>query len=314
MLARYQIDRAVASLELGDVVAITELSGGTSPVFRLALSSDVSVILKTYADESEKAPGAEARAAGRLLALGVPVTRYLLIDETRNLLPFRFAVTNYLPGVAGGSLKDHRDIASLYRQMGVLLRTLHAIAMPAYGSFGLQGIIDPVPSNVVFMRRIVEDAFERFAAFGADPHVSARLRAIIERYFEAVVSHSVGPVFAHDDLHPNNVLAIEDSHGNLTLSGLVDFGNARAADAVFDLAKCLFCSEHDAPGSTQHILAGYGEIDRPSPALAVWYYTILHRMVMWWWLRHVGVIPSADAPSELMDRLREIADSTSAAP
>ncbi|SHF30643.1 Ser/Thr protein kinase RdoA involved in Cpx stress response, MazF antagonist [Kaistia soli DSM 19436] len=311
-LSKDRVDDAIKTLELGRVVDITPLSGGTSPVFRLDLSSDVSVVLKSYPDDGDKTPAREALAARQFLAVAVPVTRYLLIDETRNVLPFRFAITNCLPGVAGGSLKDHRDIASLYRQTGGLLRTLHAIAMPAYGAFGPDGIIDPVSTNAAFIRRIIEDAFGRFAAFGADTHVSARLRAIIEQHFQSVTSHSIGAVFAHDDLHPNNVLAVEDDRGNLVLSGLVDFGNARAADAVFDLAKCLFCSEHDAPGSTPHILAGYGEIDHPSPALAIWYYTILHRMVMWWWLRHVGVIPSATSPSDLMDRLIETGDSTAA--
>ncbi|UXN74728.1 hypothetical protein N8D56_06545 [Devosia sp. A8/3-2] len=75
----------------------------------------------------------------------------------------------------------------------------------------------------------------------------------------------------------------------------------RAADPVLDLAKCLFCSEHDAPSSTPHILAGYGPIEHPDPQGAIWYYTLLHRVTMWWWLRQIGVIATADTPSELID-------------
>ena len=54
---------------------------------------------------------------------------------------------------------------------------------------------------------------------------------------------SRGPVFAHDDLNPNNVLAQRDATGRLRLTGLIDFGNARAGDAVSDLAKNLFNTE-----------------------------------------------------------------------
>ena len=116
----------------------------------------------------------------------------------------------------------------------------------------------------------------------------------------------LGALFAHDDLHPNNVLAVE-TDGKLSLSGLIDFGNAHAADPVSDLAKCLFCCEHDAPGSTQHILAGYGPIDHPAPERALAFYTLLHRIIMWWWLRHIGVISAPDAPSDIMDDLRRLA-------
>jgi Ser/Thr protein kinase RdoA (MazF antagonist) len=93
----------------------------------------------------------------------------------------------------------------------------------------------------------------------------------------------------------------------LTLSGLIDFGNARAADPVFDLAKCLFCSEDDAPGSNPHILEGYGPIDHPSPELAIEYYTMLHRITMWWWLRKIGFIASPETSSGLMDELKKSA-------
>ncbi len=300
------ISAALADLHLGHLVAIAALSGGTSPVFRLDFDSQVSVTLKVYPD-SDGAIGRDSFAAGQLRHIGVPVTRTLLVDETRARLPFRFAVTTHLPGVAAGSLKAHPDIASLYRQAGSLLRELHEVAMPAYGPFGPEGIDDPVASNGLFMRRLIDDAFEQFSAFGAEPRLVDRLRIVVEAHFNAVTSASRGPVFAHDDLHPNNLLAVEDGQGHLTLSGLIDFGNARAADAVFDLAKCLFCFEHDAPGSTVHVLSGYGPIGHPDPDLAVWHYTIIHRMVMWWWLRRVGVIASADTPSDLMDRLRDVA-------
>jgi hypothetical protein len=100
----------------------------------------------------------------------------------------------------------------------------------------------------------------------------------------------------------------------LSLSGLVDFGNARAADATSDLAKCLFCSAHEDPASPGPILEGYGPIDHRDAEGALWYYTLLHRVIMWWWLRHVGVIPAADTPSELIDDLRAMAESDSAMP
>ncbi|UXN74727.1 phosphotransferase [Devosia sp. A8/3-2] len=157
----------------------------------------------------------------------LPIARYLLVDDSRRKLPFGFAVTSYLPGVTAGLLKNHPDIASLYHQTGALLRSLHEIAMPAYGAFDAQGIVDPLASNADFVRRMIEHSFERFAVMGGDPAVARRLREIVEARFVVIVPHSKGAVFAHDDLHPNNVLAVEDARGKLVLSGLIDFGNAR---------------------------------------------------------------------------------------
>lgn len=299
-------NRAVAPLDLGAVSAIVALSGGSAPVFRLDLDTGTPLVLKIYLDDETKIIGGDGFAAVQAQAIGLPVTRYLLVDHTRTSLPFRYVVTNYLPGVTAGSLSDHPDIASLYRQMGGLLRSLHTIPMPGYGRFDAHGIEAPESTNTAFVRTRLDGALARFVADGADPDLAARLREIAEAGFEAVVPHSKGAVLAHDDLHPNNVLAVE-TDGKLTLSGLIDFGNAHAADPVSDLAKCLFCSEHDAPGSTPHILAGYGSIDHPDPDRALAFYTLLHRLTMWWWLRHIGVIPTPNAPSDIMNDLRRTA-------
>ncbi|GLQ11742.1 hypothetical protein GCM10007913_36740 [Devosia yakushimensis] len=308
-LERDQVDAALAGLDLGRVATVTEMSGGSSSVFRVDFLSGTSVVLKMYREGYHTGPAKDAFAAAQLDGVAVPVARHLLIDESRTRLPFDFVVTSYLPGVTAGTLRDHADIASLYRQTGALLRRLHEIAMPAYGRFDGQGIVDPVVSNEEYIGRRIAYGFERFAAFGGDPVLADRLRRIAEARLPDIVPFSKGAVFAHDDLHPDNVLAVEDGHGRLVLSGLIDFGNAQAADPVLDLAKCLFCSEHDAPGSTPHILAGYGRIDHPDPEEAIWYYTLLHRVTMWFWLRHIGVIPTPDTPSGLIDDLRAMAES-----
>jgi hypothetical protein len=82
--------------------------------------------------------------------------------------------------------------------------------------------------------------------------------------------------------------------GGLRLSGLVDFGNARAADSLFDLAKALFCSAHEDARSHQPLLEGYGPIDHPEPERAMWLYTLFHRVSMWCWLTKLGDKASPD--------------------
>jgi aminoglycoside phosphotransferase (APT) family kinase protein len=302
-----QLRPVLRELNMGEVVAVAELEGGGSPVFRIDLAGGERLVLKAYPDGGGQAPTREAFAASQLRDLDIPVTRYLVLDETKARLPFRFAVTTYLPGVTADALKDHPDISSVHFEMGALLRKLHSVRMPGYGHIGASGIITPVQTNAEFVRAIIADAFARFRHLGGDAVLAGRLRKIVEERFEDIVTHSAGPVFAHDDLHPGNVLVTETAVGKLALSGLIDFGSARAADAVFDLAKGLFCSMHLAPDCRKPMLEGYGAIGHPDPEAALWYYTLLHRVIMWGWLRHLGVIPTADAPSGLIDNLQAIA-------
>jgi Ser/Thr protein kinase RdoA (MazF antagonist) len=119
----------------------------------------------------------------------------------------------------------------------------------------------------------------------------------------AATEDSPGPVFCHDDLQQGNVLAEHGGNGNLQLTGLIDFGNARAADALFDLAKALLCCGHEDPRSPEHLLAGYGEINHPAPKEALWLYTLFHRVSMWCWLTRHGDI---SGPACLLRDLEEM--------
>lgn len=184
--------------------------------------------------------------------------------------------------------------------MGRALRKLHSVALPGYGHFSDGGLANPVATNREFVRKRAIDAFAQFRRYGGDEGLARALEALVERHF-AVAIWSAGAVFAHNDFHPNNVLACRDGKGRLYLSGVLDFGNAYAGDAVSDLAKTLFCCEHDAPGSTPAICEGYGPIDHPEPELALWFYTLLHRVTMWSWLRYVGAIGEGERHALIAD-------------
>ena len=184
--------------------------------------------------------------------------------------------------------------------MGTALRQLHAVRLPAYGRFGANGLDAPVTANIDAVRARAAHGLARFRHFGAPEALAARIETTLDRH-AGLATWSAGAVFAHDDFHPNNVLVLRDGTGRLRLSGIIDFGDAFAGDAVSDLAKTLFCCEHDAPGSTPAILQGYGLVEHPNPALALWFYTMLHRVTVWWWLRQVGVIGQGEAHPLLAD-------------
>ena len=288
-----------------DAVGLVRLHGGVNDVYRIDLAGGRKpIVLKIYSDEPAWNMAKEALVAGWIGGqVGIPIPDWLHVDERRIFIPFRFALTTWLPGVTVRSLIGTPGIAAAYRQMGALLKRLHAIPMTAYGYIVADGIRHPKPTNDGYMRAAFDQAFQQFREQGADEPLARRLEANVQSRFH-LLRHSAGPVFCHDDLQQGNVLANYDANGSLQLTGLIDFGNARAGDALFDLAKALFCCGHEDPRSREHLLAGYGEIDQPDAEDALRLYGVFHKVVMWCHLTRWGL--ASDGGAGLLHDLEEM--------
>jgi Ser/Thr protein kinase RdoA (MazF antagonist) len=286
-------------------VGFARLHGGVSDVYRIDLAgADNPLVLKIYGDEPAWIAAKEALVASWIgQRAGIPIPRWLRVDERRTCIPFRFALTTWLPGMTVRSLIGAPGIDAAYRQMGALLRRLHAIPMVAYGYIVAAGIRQLQPTNDEYMRSAFDQAFRQFREQGGAETLTRRLEKNVQSRFH-LLQYSAGPVFCHDDLQQGNVLAEYGGNGSLQLTGLIDFGNARAGDALFDLAKTLFCCAHEDPRSREHLLAGYGEINHPDPEEALWLYTVFHRVVMWCHLMGSG--DTSDGPAGLLRNLDEM--------
>jgi Ser/Thr protein kinase RdoA (MazF antagonist) len=304
------VQRLVQSLDRTLVAAgFGRLEGGSTEIYRIDLvgSDRGPLVLKIYPDEPEWGPSKEVLVAGWLKGLTPPVPKWLRVDESRTLLPQRFALLTLLPGRSLRHWMAEPGIDHAYRQMGELLRHIHDIPMPAYGYVRGHGIDKSRSANSDYMTAAFEDVFRRFRDLGGDADLGRNLQRLAEGSFD-LLDESDGPVLCHDDFHQGNLLASRDDAGGLQLSGLIDFGNARAADKLFDLAKALFCSSHEDPHSRQPILEGYGRVDHPDTERALWLYTLFHRISMWCWLTKLGADATAeDGPGGLVRDLREMA-------
>jgi len=284
-------------------VGFARLHGG-GDVYRIDLAgSENPLVLKIYGDEPAWIVAKEALVAGWIgERAGLAIPRWLRVDEHRTCVPFRFALTTWLPGVTVRSLIGAPGVNAAYQQMGALLRRLHAIPMTAYGYIVADSILRPQPTNDAYMLSAFGAAFRQFRAQGGEESLMRRLEGKAQSRFD-LLQYSAGPVLCHDDLQQGNVLAERGKDGNLHLTGLIDFGNARAGDALFDLAKALFCCAHEDPRSREPLLAGYGDISHPDLEEALWLYTLFHRVSMWCHLTRHG---DGDGPAGLMRDLQEL--------
>ena len=309
-LDKERVQRLVQSFDPTLIVAgIARLEGGSTEVYRIDLSGSdyASLVLKVYPDEPAWALHKEELVAGWLQGLTPPVPKWLGIDDTRTLMPLRYALLTLLPGHSLRTWMAAPDIEQAYRQMGELLRRIHARPMPAYGYIQAQRIHRPVSTNADYMKAAFDDVFRRFRELGGDANLGRDLQQLAEGSID-LLDESACAVLCHDDFHQGNVLALPNDAGRLELSGLIDFGNARAADKLFDLAKALFCSSHEDPRSYGPILEGYGPVDHPDTKRALWLYMLFHRVSMWCWLTKLGVDAAAEnGPGGLIRDLHDMA-------
>lgn len=247
------------SLEL---TGLDRLHGGSTEVYRIGIAGAEPIVLKLYGEALEWLPAKEAMVAGWFAdRLAFPAPRWLRFDESRTLLPLRYALTTWLPGVAVADLVGKTDLASLYRQMGALLRRIHRIPMDAYGYVVADRIHEPRATNAGYMDFAFDEAFRQFRDRGGDPDLGRRLEAAAAE--RDVLALSARPVLCHDDFHQANLLCEPDDERGYRLSGLLDFDNARSADALFDLAKTLFICAHQDKRAEGYLRKATGRSTTP---------------------------------------------------
>jgi hypothetical protein len=89
-----------------DPIGFARLHGGVSDVYRIELAgAERPLVLKIYGDEPVWIVAKEALVAGWIgERAGIPIPRWLRVDECRTCVPFGFALTTWLPGVTVRSL------------------------------------------------------------------------------------------------------------------------------------------------------------------------------------------------------------------
>jgi Ser/Thr protein kinase RdoA (MazF antagonist) len=250
-----------------DLASLSPLDGGevhTNYAIRIADGREL--VLKVYRGELSWKRDKEAFLL-RLVAGRVPVPE--IVHEGAG-----FLLMTRVPGAPARF--SGADPVEVSRQVGGLLRDLHAITFDSFGYIETR-VTSPVATNLEYMHRRIE----RKVRSGPPA-----LREPLERYFaerEGAFTGCETAVLCHNDAHDANVLVVD---GRIT--GLIDWENAVAADPILDLAKAYAFSDGSSDETLEALVDGYGPL-RPDWRDAFDLYVVDHLLELWVWFSQIGL-------------------------
>lgn len=246
---------------LGAGVPVERLSGGTvNTALRVPIASEGAAVLRVGPDRATVAAGPSWLRADALACEAI------VVDRVRNAVPVPATLSagflnrpwllqTLLPGrplaeTPPGMLATGRG--AIWREIGALLRRLHGVDGPWFGTpDGRQRY----PDWPVMVRADAEGLGDDARRFGLDPAPFERLLAEID-----AGSHALAlverPAVVHSDLDPRHIF-VRERGGGWEIAGVIDWEYARYADPWSEslLVAMLEWPEDDPDRAA--LLAGY---------------------------------------------------------
>ena len=248
----------------GPVRAVARFAeGSVTGAYRIEFADPdaAPAVLKIYGADDASCAAKEARALRFLTGHGFDISpRVLALSACAAPLGGRpCLVTSLRPGRTLEELDEELTSAQrheVYRQLGRLLKRLHAIPAGGYGDVDGE-IQDPLPDNAAHMARVLEREMRAFRENGADPALADKLAAHLAEH-AAAFAECRRPAYCHGDVHEPNLLAELAEDGTCTLTGLLDAQNMHAGDPLMEFVRLDAFSLGGDATKMAGLLSGYG--------------------------------------------------------
>lgn len=264
-----------------DATSITRLTGASgSDVFAVD-TAERSLVVKLFPTDHSWKLRKELHVYELLdeRSVDVPAPRVVAAHPDEQVL-----VLERVDGLSTDHVTD-ADAPQLYRELGRLLARLHTIELEEFGYLLADGVFEPRPTNLDYMRSQFGRRLAEFAAHGGDAALGHAIAEHVADREELLVGPGTA-VLCHNDCHEGNVVVSIDND-RVTVTGWFDFENAVAADPLLDLAKTVAYSGRDRSVITEALAEGYGVLP-PNWRDALDLYGLFHVLELWTWFASLG--------------------------
>lgn len=244
-----------------EVTIARDESGGSTPVYRIIAGTEVFYL--RLGEEPRECRDAEVRVHRLLHAAGVPVPVIVAWETAPPELDRCATLTSRMPG------EPLLELPSLSGDRGALVaraagRDLARISRIAVRGYGWVDAVDPVDGSLIAehsTRNAWASEYEDAGREILGSHIFSR--ADSSRLWNALDRWLAQPeremsVLAHGDFDATHIF-IDPETG--TYTGIIDFGEIRGADPLYDLGHALLQdAQPDRSPIFPDLLAGYRDI------------------------------------------------------
>lgn len=271
-----------------DLRGADELSAGTvNSTWRLSIAGEAPLILRVGPgrDAAASAPSwlpadtlqREHALTPWLAPIAPLLPRTAAADFTHELIDRDWVIQTVVAGRPWsdlvGSLSMEQEV-SLWRQLGLLTRRIHAVEGSRFGP------LPPGPSFSRWSALLAHDAdgiVGDFARFGLPVEPAQRLHALIADQ-AARLDAIATPRLIHSDLDRRHVFVTLDAKGEPVISGIIDHEFGRFADPLSE--GLLLTLALDRPPAAAPFLEGYGAV--PDDDETRWRMRLYQAIVLGW--------------------------------
>lgn len=286
-----------------DLIPRTMQSGepGTFPTFVVNQTHVVKLFGPLFDGLRSWLTELEVAAMFEDVALDVPVPVVIGAGVLSDVPAWRFIVSSFINGTSIARMRNRmepRQLARVAYQLGPFLRSVHEVRMRADRTdrWSWDGWI----SFVNGQRR---GLFERHSEWRCLPkHLVRQADDYVAKYH---VDVRASPALLHADLNEDHVLGRLGTDGVWQISGLIDWGDARAGDRFYDLPALHLGLFHGDTALLAAFLESYGwpairSTDFVRRAMAM---VLLHEFNV---LEHVVISPEIESLDQLAAALWQV--------
>ena len=237
------------------VVEPTE-SGFSTPVYRIARGGTTFYLRLAEGPEASLAP--EVLAHDLLCARGVRVPEVVHFEPFHQQLQRSVMVTTAIPGRSLAADYQGIDVGPVLAAAGRDLAAINSVDVAGFGFIRRDQPRAPrleaeSPTVRAFALGDVEEHLATLAAFLAPDEIQAICTTVT--YGDAWLDADRA-ILAHGDLDATHIY-----HQDGRYTGIIDFGEIRGADPLYDLGHFALHDGETVPFRVlPHLLAGYGEV------------------------------------------------------